>query len=100
MNIEHYDCACSSPDHSIRFVYFEEDKGSDADMYLEVQLVPVNNWYQRVWKALKYIFGCECKYGHWDTWVLDHKDIDRLISMLVKHRARIKENKKLDVISV
>jgi hypothetical protein len=89
MNTEYYDCVCKSADHTIRFVYFEEDKGEDAEIYLEVQLAHAKKWYQRVWKALKYIFGYECRYGHWDVWLLDPKDVDRLISMLDAHRTRL-----------
>ncbi len=90
MKIEHYDCVCSSADHSIRFVYFEDDVEEPDEIYIEVQLAHTNKWYQRVWKALKYIFGYECRFGHWDTWSLDPKDVDRLIAMLEAHRTRLK----------
>lgn len=88
MKTEYYDCVCSSADHTIRFCYLEDDK--DNEIWLEVQLAHNKTWYQRVWKSLKYIFGFECRYGHWDVWLLNPADIDRLISMLEAHRTRLK----------
>lgn len=99
MNIEYYDCDCKSADHSIRFVYFEEDRGANAEIYLEVQLAQTNVWYQRVWKALKYIFGYKCQYGHWDVWLLAPNDVDRMISMLDAHRTRLKCTRHIPITS-
>jgi hypothetical protein len=39
-------------------------------------------WYIRVWKAVKYVFGYKCKYGHWDTTVFDQDTTLRLKALL------------------
>ena len=39
-------------------------------------------WYKRLYRAVKYIFGYKCKYGHWDVWIMDEKDIGRLREMV------------------
>jgi hypothetical protein len=37
-----------------------------------------------MWVAIKYVFGYTCKYGHWDCFIMQPKDAQRLKDMLGK----------------
>lgn len=76
----HFDCECISCDHTIRFVYVNDE--DCPELYVETQLNRTKNFFQRVWAAIKYVFGYECKYGHWDCNIIQAKDINKLIGIL------------------
>jgi len=75
--ISYHECSCHSSEHTIRFL-FDED---EDDLYLEVQLCQTKNFFQRIKAAFKYMFGHQCRYGHWDCVSLD-KDTTRDIVIL------------------
>lgn len=77
---EYFECACFSPEHTLRFVWDEEDN----EIYTEVFLYQYHNFFKRIWMALKYVFGYKCKYGHWDCFILQTKDAQRLKDLLNK----------------
>jgi len=86
----YYDCACNSPEHTIRFVMDIEidpktNKPTEVDLYTEVQLNNYRNLFQRIWVAIKYICGYECRYGHWDCWSLKSEDAIAMRNMLNKY---------------
>ena len=81
MKSQYFDCACHSSNHTIRFDLSIEDN-EFPDLYLSVQLNRWRNIFSRIWIAIRYIFGYECKYGHWDTWLLNHDDVSRLRELL------------------
>ncbi len=56
-------CACHSVDHQIVFSY---DANDPDDVYLEVHLTDYDHWWQRMWRAIRYVFGRPCRYGDWD----------------------------------
>lgn len=70
----YFECDCHSDEHVFKFTLDKEN----ADFYLHVYLNDFDRWYQRVWKAVKYVFGYKCKYGHWDVTMLDAEDVERL----------------------
>jgi len=88
MKTEYFDCICSSAEHTLRFCYFKPNKESkfrdDAELYAEVHLNQYRSFWTRVWVAIKYVFGYECQYGHWDVWTLDRKDCERLRDLVDK----------------
>ena len=77
-NTEYFDCKCSSPEHTLRFVYDEDD------IYIEIYLRQYRNFFKRIWIAIKYIFGYKCQYGDWDCFILKEDDIQRMIRLLTK----------------
>lgn len=79
----YFSCECSTDEHTIRFTYDKED----GDLYMSVFLHHRNAWYQRIWIALKYVFGYKCKYGHFDNTLVRKDDAGRLIALLEKFRA-------------
>lgn len=85
MEKRYFDCACDSSEHIIRFIIDEDvDKIGKKyrDIYLEIQLSQSNNWFKRLWKGIRYIFGYECKYGHWDCILLKDEDREAIIEIL------------------
>lgn len=79
MKTEYFDCLCDSPEHTVRFA-LDDDK----ELYIEVQLGSFRSFYKRVWAAIKYICGWQCRYGHWDVFILNPKDKKRLIDVISK----------------
>lgn len=82
MNYKYIECSCDDSEHVIRFTYIEPVKDY-PELYTEVQLRP-QHFFQRVWKALKYIFGYQSKYGHWDCTILHEKQVKELRDHLTK----------------
>jgi hypothetical protein len=72
------ECGCESTEHTLRFTYNEEDN----EVYTEVQLSRWHPWYRRVWLALKYVFGYQCKYGHWDCTIINKSGATAIITLL------------------
>ena len=78
---EYFGCACFSDEHLLIFNY-DPDEG---DLWVDVHLTN-DPWYERVWAAVKHIFGYKCKYGCFDTWLLNSEHVDRMIEMLQKKK--------------
>lgn len=78
--INHFDCVCFSDEHALKLTYHEEDN----DMYASIHLQTHYNFFQRVWAALKYIFGYHCKYGHWDCFIFQPEQLSKLKEIVDK----------------
>ena len=66
----HVICECHSPDHILQFSHMEDMDG-DQICWTQVQLHQYHSFWQRVVIAVKYIFGYQCRYGHWDCTSID-----------------------------
>jgi hypothetical protein len=75
---EYVECACTSSEHTLRFVVDEEDN----EIYTDVQLARWHPWYMRVWLAIKYVFGYQCKYGHWDCTIIQEEQAKQIIQLM------------------
>lgn len=78
MKNEYFECSCYSPEHTFRISYFPDDTD---ELYLSVQLVKQPFW-QRVIKSIKYIFGHQSIYGHWDETIISKEEAIRLKDFL------------------
>lgn len=76
---KYFECACYSPEHTLRFLV------SDENLYAYVFLNP-DPLHRRIWNAVKYVFGYQCAYGHFDEFILRPADADRLITLLNKYK--------------
>lgn len=75
----HYlECACDSDEHTLRFTLDKDDGEIFTSVYLN-QWLP---WYKRVWRALRYVFGYRCKYGHWDCTIINREGARKLRAIL------------------
>lgn len=79
-------CSCNNTEHHLVFNY---DKELNA-VYCDVHLIPEHNIFKRMWIAIKYIFGHRSKYGHFDEFIFNPEDADRL-QKIVNHLKSIKE---------
>ena len=77
----HVICTCTSADHDIRFV----KDTRDGDVWVEVQLVAVDNIWRRIYNAIRYIFGYRSKYGHWDTTLISKEEAKKLQHFLKRY---------------
>ncbi len=62
-------CDCMSDEHTLRFTFDLED----GEMWTGVYLHNYHNIFERIWIAIKYVFGYKCKYGHFDCFVTREK---------------------------
>jgi hypothetical protein len=85
---EYFECRCHSPEHTLSFV-LDDDKTFPA-LYGYVFLNE-EPWYRRVLSAIKYAFGYKCKYGHFDEFILNPDDCDRLMIMLKQFKSLSKK---------
>lgn len=87
MQTEYFDCSCTDAGHVIRFQYDEEDN----ELWLSVQMRQWRGFWKRLWVAFKYVLKLPSLYGHWDCWVLEFTDAQRLIDMatVVKEKATV-----------
>lgn len=81
MESEYFDCSCHSPEHTLKFI-FDDDKDFPC-IYAYVFLRP-EPFFARLWKAIKYVFGYQCRYGHFDEFILRKEDCGRFINLLQK----------------
>lgn len=94
---EFYECECDSDEHTLRFILdLDENPIKDKtgksyprhpELYTSVFLNHYDQWYKRLWRGIKYIFGYKCKYGHFDSFTMKPGDAERMITMIEKFHA-------------
>lgn len=77
MEKKYIECTCSSTQHVIVFWYDSSDIIS-----LEIQLNPSGGFFTRLIRAIKYLFGFKCKYGHWEEVLIQKKQAQEIIQIL------------------
>lgn len=88
------ECECYSPEHMLKFEI--NDYGDDdIDMVCYSQLTPYLPWYWRIWAAIRYIFGYESKYGHWDCFIFQKQDVLQLKYMCFQYLEKMGTGQKL-----
>jgi len=77
MEKHYFNCSCHSPEHTLEFMYDNED-----DLFYVVTFLNNTHFLCRIWNATKYIFGYKCKYGHFNEFILKNEDVNKLIKLL------------------
>lgn len=75
------ECGCHSPEHTLRFVYFDDPPGF---LYLHVFLEE-RGFFERLWLAVKYVFGYKSRFGHFTEFVFSPEDVKKLIATLKEY---------------
>ena len=75
-------CECHSTEHQLVVRYDPDEEYHN--LYIDVHLITYENIFKRIWISLKYIFGYKCRYGHWDEFIFNKNDAERLIEILNK----------------
>jgi len=78
MKSQFYECACSSSEHTLKFIYDKEDK----ELYTSIYLCQYRNIFKRIWVAVKFVFGYRCKFGDFDCFLFKSSDIKELQKLL------------------
>lgn len=75
-------CKCQSIEHQLIFTSFEDE------VYVSVHLVPESNILKRIWMAIKYVFGYTSCYGHFDEFIFNESDAEKLQKVVnhLKHK--------------
>ena len=81
---QYFDCRCSCDDHVLRFSYVSMPD-PEPEVYTSVYLYS-GGFFQRLWNAMKYLFGYKSPYGDFDCVILKDDDIVRLIKLLESYR--------------
>lgn len=76
MNIEYFDCACYSPEHTVRWIWDEEFGEIECEFFLHHH----EQWYKRLWQAIKYVFGQ--KSNVFCGFILRHEDFPKFKKMV------------------
>ena len=72
-------CECEDECHQILF----QVEGTDrASLRVAIHLNPLCGFLDRIWLAIKYVFGCDNPTGHYLRMAMKADDMDRLISVL------------------
>jgi hypothetical protein len=95
MQIKYVECVCSSEQHTIRFIYFPRQKAEQGhvdgpELYMSTFL-PHFGFWKRVWNAIKYVCGCNCKYGHFEETVLSPKKAQEIIDLMEDYKKEYQE---------
>lgn len=77
--MEHNDeimiCACSSVEHQIIISKWNDDGYKHAYLMIHLNKLP---FFKRLIHGLKYIFGYKCKYGDFEEFIIDDKNVNKL----------------------
>ena len=84
-------CACNSTDHQMVFHYDEADEYPEVYMHIHLNTKP---FFERLKYGIKYILGYKCRYGAFDEFIVDNRDIKKFKD-IVKYLNKTKLEKKL-----
>lgn len=82
MESAYLECDCSSAEHIVRLT-LDDDEVAPC-IYVEIQL-STDTVLKRLWRAVRYVLGYQCKYGHWDEVALSGVQVSKLHKMCHKH---------------
>lgn len=86
---EYFECSCSSSEHTLRFMLWE---GDEPEVYAHVFLAP-DPFFARIWNAIKYVFGYRCRYGHFDEFIMQPEDAERMIDLMTRYKELYEQDK-------
>ena len=75
MNTELILCECSSMEHQMVFVHFDEEPDV---IYVQVHLAKRPFW-KRVGSAIRYILGRRSRYGDWDEIIVSRERLKKAL---------------------
>jgi hypothetical protein len=94
MKKQYFECECGSDEHRFCITSEDAEDGFAPQLYFHLQLYQYRNIFKKMWVAIKYVFGYECRYGHWDTINISEDDTNRLYVLFHQHKVKIKNFSK------
>ena len=73
-------CECGLTEH--QFVLTLWDWGDNVEVFMEPHLSTYRNFFERVWAAIRYVFGYRCKYGEFDCVSLERKQLIQIVDFV------------------
>lgn len=95
-----YVCQCSWSGHTLRWQLVRWDWDELPEVSVHINLDHHLSFWRRLLEAFKYIFKMRSSSPHFDDWIMDERDLDRLteflkrfklVSSISKKRAALKE---------
>ncbi len=74
----YFECACGSPEHTIRFILDKGERGDFPLIFCDFYLDQYLPWYKRIWVAIKYVLMFKPHNEHFASWVMKNEDVERL----------------------
>jgi len=81
-------CECGLTEHQFLLALYEWE--DEVEVYMEPHLATYRNFFERVWAAIRYVFGYRCKYGEFDCVVLGEGQLQQMLNFIYTASARIK----------
>jgi len=72
-------CSCYSYEHQL-FLWWDEDEKS---LYAHFHLATYRGFWGRLWHGIKYAFGYKSRFGAWDQFIFDKKNLEKLNEFLL-----------------
>jgi hypothetical protein len=83
-------CDCSDISHNMIFQLW--DWGDEApDLNVNVALNHYLPFHKRIWLAIRYVFGFQSRFGHYDTITIRREDLSRLRAILDEYEKKTDE---------
>src|SRR5690606_37212848 len=76
----YFECFCRSPEHTLRFAYFEDDIKNWPFLDVDVHLTKLP-FFKRLWYGIRYIFGKQSKFGAFEEVVLERDQVALLTEL-------------------
>ena len=96
--VRHIECMCGDSSHVTRFVWWRwECDPKDPywdELSVETQMNIKWPWWRRVWLAVRYVFGMQCRYGHWNEASFGRNEVKKLIEVCQEYVQHIEEKEK------
>ena len=73
-------CDCEDIEHQLVVSRDVDEK----ELTLSIHLSQYQNFFQRIWVAIKYVFGKKSIYGAWDVIILNEKKMIKLKNLIEK----------------
>lgn len=73
-------CSCWDAEHSAQLTYF--DAPDDWEMTFSYHLSSFGGVLRRIRRAIKYVLGYKCRYGEWDTVLIEAREAKEIIDFL------------------
>lgn len=85
-------CECNDPEHTAIVSVWDWDNGK-PDFNISVQARNWRSFHQRIWAAVKYIFGADLV---WDDVIVDRKSVNLLQEAIDHYNKILDKYNKLD----
>ena len=77
----YFQCNCSSQEHTFGVEFDIEEK----EVAIHLQLTQPRNFLRRLVIAVKYLFGYECRYGHWDVTLMNEEKFMDFYNIMTRY---------------